>query len=70
MVDLNIYNFTYQQQQALDNPSNDIEALYVKFSLLTSVSSDWAIVGAITTIYTIAFIIALALLINEFIPFT
>lgn len=76
VTDLNIYDLTHEQEQALsinqenatiiENTINTIN----KFSVLVNVSTAWQFLTFITFIYTLAFIVALALLINEFIPFT
>ena len=66
----NIYDITEEQRSALDNPSNDPATLLNKFFVLSTVSSTYAFLGAVTSIFTILFIISVLITINEFIPFT
>ena len=66
----NIYDITDEQRNALSNPSNDPLTLLNKFFVLSNVSSTYALLGMITSIFTIIFIISVLITINEFIPFT
>lgn len=66
----NIYDITDEQRNALTNPSNDPLTLLNKFLVLSAVSSTYAFLGALTSIFTIIFIVAVLITINEFIPFT
>ena len=69
-MDTSIFDLTAEQQAVMDNPSNDAITLLGKFTLLMTVSTEFQFLAFLSTIYTIAFIIAVAILLNEFIPFT
>ena len=70
IMDTSIFDLTAEQQAVMDNPSNDAFTLLGKFTLLMTVSTEFQFLAFLSTIYTIAFIIAVAILLNEFIPFT
>ena len=66
----NVYDFTDEQLAALESPSNDPITLLNKLLILSNLSTVYGIVGAITLLWGILFIIAIAVAINEFVPFT
>lgn len=69
-TNIRIYELTAEQQAALTSSDTDVFVLLNKLFILSSVNAVFATASIIGAILTIIFIIALAVAINEFIPFT
>jgi len=68
-VDANVYDLTEEQQAVLSDNSGDVAKVLERIFLLTTIDSNFAIIGTLTAILTIIFIITIAVAVNEFIPF-
>lgn len=64
------YELTTEQKAILQNPSTDGLILGQKLLTVTTLDTSYFVVGIMTGILTIVFIMAVLLFINQFIPFT
>lgn len=64
-----VYDLTPEQEAAVMAPGLDALTILNKILILSSVNSGYAFASLIGGILTIAFVIAVAVAINEFIPF-
>ena len=65
-----MFDMTEGQITAMENPSNDVPTLVNKLLVLSSIDSSFATLSVLMGILGIVFIITIAVVINEFIPFT
>jgi len=68
LINTSVYDFTDEQLAILSSQEADAVTLITKLFILSSVNSGIAIIGTLTGILTIIFIIVLAKTLKEVIP--
>jgi hypothetical protein len=71
-LDVSVFgSLTPEQASAIgETPTTDILSLLNRFYLIATLTSEFAVVNFVLVPLTVGFIICVALLINEFVPFT